>query len=259
MEGCSLLSFDLLLIIGIDDKRQERTVNAGRRLDNIGNILLAAFSLAVDAFFAAAFGMLSQVEIAPVSDALQFRPAHREKILDVIAVLGIVGKIVLAVMAQAKVFLLDTQFGIPLQPLLDQVIKPLLIGSGLNEVLHLHVLKFPGPEDEVAGGDFIAEGLAYLADAQRQLFTGSSDHVLKVNKYALGSLGPEIDNACTFLYRTHKGLEHQVEHARLGQPAPTLGTLLALHCISTPPQVAGLALHQGIREIINVAAGGPYS
>jgi hypothetical protein len=38
-----------------------------------------------------------------------------------------------------------------------------------------------------------------------------------------------------------------------------LGTLLALYCISTPPQVAGLALYQRVCEVINVAAGGPNS
>jgi len=64
--------------------------------------------------------MLSQVEIAPVGDTLQLRPAHREKILNVIAILGIVSKLVFAVLAQPKVFLLDTQFDVPLKPLLDQ-------------------------------------------------------------------------------------------------------------------------------------------
>ena len=59
------------------------------------------------------------------------------------------------------------------------VVEPLQIGAGLAEELQLHLLELPGTEDEVAGGDFIAEGLADLADAEGQLLAGGTLHILR--------------------------------------------------------------------------------
>ena len=51
----------------------------------------------------------------------------------------------------------------------DPVLVPLLVGAGLDEELHLHLLELAGAEDEVARRDLVAERLADLADAERRL------------------------------------------------------------------------------------------
>ena len=40
---------------------------------------------------------------------------------------------------------------------------------GVAEPLHLHLLELAAAVDEVAGGDLVAEGLADLGDAERDL------------------------------------------------------------------------------------------
>ena len=56
---------------------------------------------------------------------------------------------------------------------------------GLDEKLDFHLLELAGAKGEVAGGDFVAESLANLTDAEGQFFAGGGLHVLKVDEYAL--------------------------------------------------------------------------
>ena len=97
------------------------------------------------------------------------------------------------------------------QPLLERrgrgVARP-------HEVLHLHLLELAHPEHEVAGADLVAEALADLGDAERDLLAARLLHVLEVDVRALGRLGPEVDDRGLVLDRAHERLEHQVEAAR---------------------------------------------
>ena len=93
---------------------------------------------------------------------------------------------------------------------------PLRGGLGFDEELHLHLFELAGAEDEVAGGDLVAETLADLADAERRLLARTGDHIGEVDEDALSGLGPQIMHALLALDRTEVGLEHHVEFARLG-------------------------------------------
>ena len=48
-------------------------------------------------------------------------------------------------------------------------------GAGLDEVLHLHLLELASAEDEVPDGDLVAEALADLRDAERELLADRLD------------------------------------------------------------------------------------
>src|SRR3972149_5435535 len=71
-------------------------------------------------------------------------------------------------------------------------------------------------EDEVPRGDLVAERLADLGDAERDLLPGGPLHVQEVDVDPLGGLGPQVDGRGRILHRPHEGLEHEVEHAGLG-------------------------------------------
>ncbi len=58
--------------------------------------------------------------------------------------------------------------------------EPLEFGAGLDEELQFHLLELAGPEDEVAGGDLVSEGLADLADPERDLPAGGALDVPEV-------------------------------------------------------------------------------
>lgn len=100
-------------------------------------------------------------------------------------------------------------------------------GRRLDEELHLHLLELAGAEDEVAGGDLVAEALADLADAERRLLAGRRHNVGKVDEDALRGFRPQIVQPLLGLDRSKVGLEHHVEFARLGPLAGLAGVRVA--------------------------------
>src|SRR6202020_501051 len=91
--------------------------------------------------------------------------------------------------------------GPPGEPVVDPVLEPLLVGARLDEELHLHLLELAGAEDEVARRDLVAERLADLADAERDLLAAGRLHVLVVDEDALGGLRAEERKAALVFYR----------------------------------------------------------
>ena len=219
--------------------------------------------------------VLLQVEVRPVGDPLHLgEPAEGEVVLDVHRPLGVVGELLLRVLADVQLLLGDAEAQPPVEPLLDPAIVPLLVAAGEDEVLDLHLLELAVAEDKVAGGDLIAERLADLGDAERQLAAGGGEHVVEVDEDALGGLRAQIGDGGIVLHRPHVSLEHQVEHARVGQLAPALRAgdaadvhgvavdalrfVLALRqLVGAEAVLAGLAVHHRVGEGVDVAAGLP--
>ena len=159
-------------------------------------------------------GVRGEVEVRAVGDALQLAPllaGETEAVLDVDGALGVVGELLLGVLVLAQVVAVDAQVDIPVGALVDPVLVQLLVGAGLDEVLHLHLLELARAEDEVAGRDLVAEALAHLADTERGLASRRGLHVEEVDEDALRRLGPQVVQPLLGLDRTEVGLEHHVE------------------------------------------------
>ena len=115
--------------------------------------------------------MARQVEVAAVVDALELLPAEREAVLDVDGLLRVVGQLVRGVLAQPQ----PRRASTPKRSYhasrrgSHSSKAAAAAGLGADEVLHLHLLELAHPEDEVAGRDLVAERLADLGDAERQL------------------------------------------------------------------------------------------
>ena len=82
---------------------------------------------------------------------------------------------------------------------------PGLVGAGLDEELHLHLLELAGAEDEVARRDLVAERLADLPDAERRLAARRGQHVRVVDEDALRGLGPQVGQPGLVLDRAEVG------------------------------------------------------
>src|SRR5215207_3211920 len=113
----------------------------------------------------------------------------------------------------------DAELGVPAQPLLHPVLVPLAGVRRGDEELHLHLLELEGPEDEVAGSDLVAEGLADLGDAERRLLARELQDVLEVDEDPLGRLGAQVGVVGIVVHRADVRLEHQSELARLREAA----------------------------------------
>ncbi len=160
----------------------------------------------------------------------------------------------------------DAQVRVPAHPRLQPVVEPTGGLGGRHEELHLHLLELAHAEDEVAGSDLVAEGLADLGDPERRLLPGELQDVLEVDEDALGGLGAQVGHGALVLHRAQVRLEHQVELARLGEVAAALGALelalgLRLAQVVLAPAALALAeaLDQRIGEPLQVARGLPDS
>ncbi len=80
------------------------------------------------------------------------------------------------------------------------------LGGG-HEELHLHLLELARAEDEVAGGDLVAEALADLGDAEGGLLAPELEVVLEVQEDPLGGLGPQVDGRALLPDGPDRGLE----------------------------------------------------
>src|SRR5207245_3150673 len=114
----------------------------------------------------------------------------------------------------------------PAPSLVDPVAVALGCLCRRHEVLHLHLLEFARPEEEVSRCDLVPKGLADLRDAERRLAACELGDVLEVDEDALCGLGPEVDLRPGLLDRPDASLEHQVEVPCLGEVA--VGSLTRL-------------------------------
>ena len=213
------LALDDFLVVGVDEERERRAVGAGGRLDHVRHVALAAALVEVLELLARELGVLGEVEVAAVGDALELRPADREEVLDVARAGGVVRELVGVVRAQAQVVGADAELDVPALALAEPVLEPLLRLGRRHEELHLHLLELARAEDEVAGRDLVAERLADLGDPERRLLARELQHVLEVDEDALRGLRAQVGGRAGLLDGADRRLEHQVEVARLGQVA----------------------------------------
>ncbi|MPM15576.1 hypothetical protein SDC9_61947 [bioreactor metagenome] len=270
----------LVLDVRVGEEGHQRAGQAGRRLDDVRRVVLTLGLVEVLQDGAGVLGVGAQVEVGAVGHALQLAPVgalETEPVLDVDGALRVVGELLLGVLVEPQVGRVDAELDVPLVAVVDPVLVPLLVGPRLDEELHLHLLELAGAEDEVAGGDLVAEGLAHLADTERRLLARRGHHVLEVDEDALGGLGAQVVQAGLILDRAEIGLQHHVEVPRLGplalDPAVgavdlgqchlvgigdvMLGGVVLLQVVGPQPLVAGEALGERVGEHPHVTGGHP--
>ena len=206
-------------VVGVAQQRQHRPAEARGGLDHVRDVALAGLRVLPLELLARELRVLGEVEVAAVGDALELAPGAGVEVLDVARPGGVVRELLLGVRPQAQVLAPDAQPRVPVQALLAPVLVPLLGLVGRDEELHLHLLELERAEDEVRGRDLVAERLADLRDAERRLLAREAQRRLEVQEDALRGLGAQEDGRALLLHRPDRGLEHQVERARLGQVA----------------------------------------
>ena len=86
-----------------------------------------------------------------------------------------------------------------------------VVGAFLAEELMFHLFKLNRSENEVAGGDFVAERFTYLRDTERDFCSRRSLYVQKVDEFALSRFGAEVNFVLTFFRNPARGFKHKVE------------------------------------------------
>ena len=216
----ALLAAHLLLVVRVDEQRDEDAVGAHRGLDDVGDVALVGLGVEVREVAPAVLHVRLQVEVGAIGDSLELAPSERVPVLDVAGGGAVVRQLLLRVRAEAEIRLAHAHVvDVPAEPFRAPVLVQLAVGPGLAEVLHLHQLELAQAEDEVARGDLVAKSLALLGDAEGQAAPRRVDHVGEVDEHALRGLGTEPDLRGVLLDRTDEGLEHEVELPRRGERA----------------------------------------
>src|SRR5699024_11101078 len=83
----------------------------------------------------------------------------------------------------------------PVLCLVDPGVEPGVSFSRWDKELDFHLFEFTGTENEVARGDFVAEGFTDLADTKGWFLTRGIHHVQEVQVHALGGLGAQVVQA----------------------------------------------------------------
>src|ERR1700677_1691968 len=212
----------LVLGVRVEQEHQRAAVDAGRGLDHVRDEPLARLLVQVGQVLPGRLRVGGQVEVGAIGDALELAPLGADEVklvLDVDRALGVVRQLLFRMLVRPQVLRADTQVGVRGHAGVDPVLMPVLVGAGLDEELHLHLLELAGPEDEVARGDLVAERLADLPDAERDLLPRGLQHVLEVDEDALGGLRAQVGEPGLVLDRAQVRTQQPVEHARLGEGA----------------------------------------
>src|SRR5688500_18067136 len=162
----------------------------------------------------------------------------------------------------------ESQALMPFHSLLLPVLKPFLVGAGLDEELHLHLLELTRPENEISGRNLVSEGLADLCDAERNSLACGLLDIQEVHVRALRRFGTQVDRRRAVLNRAHECLEHEVELARraegslhsaggalrIGRAGCSLDRLI----VGPKALFAVAAVNEGIDESADVSARFPH-
>ena len=206
-------------MVGLDEEGHEGTGEARGGLDDVGGPAFLSVRVEVVELRAGGLGVDAQVVVGAVGDALELAPLaalEAEAVFQVDGALGVVRELLLGVLVLAQVLRVDAEVDVPGLAVVDPVLVPFLIGAGFAEKLEFHLLELAGTEDEVAGRDLVAEGLADLADAERRLLARGVHDVRVVDEDALGGFGAQVVQAGLVVDGAQVGLEQAGEGAGLG-------------------------------------------
>src|SRR3990172_2591929 len=120
-------------------------------------------------------------------------------------------------LAKTQAALRQPQARVPGHPPVAPEFVPLSRRVGVAEEFDLHLLEFARAEREIPRRNFVAEALADLRDAERNLHARTIEHVLEIDENALGRFGPQERRVFLAAHRADDRLEHQVELSRLGE------------------------------------------
>ena len=154
-----------------------------------------------------------QVEVGAGVYALHLLETKREAELDVGGCVGVVGQ--LLVVMETIVVVAETECPVPPHAGLLPLREPCELFARTYEELHLHLFEFAHAKDELPCDDFVAESLADLCDAERNLHAARLLHVEEIDEDALCRFGSQIDGVRSVGHRTYLRIEHQVELAYL--------------------------------------------
>ena len=251
---------DLFLVISINQKRQGSAVTAAGRFNNIRIKFFIGHRIAIHKILAGELRVLFEVVVGTIGNALKFRPAKREEILDIGAARRVMRQLVVGMRPQAQLVLGHAQIEIPLQTGLDPVFVTFRGLFGPAEIFDFHLLEFAGAERKIARSNFVTERFADLTDTKRQFAVGGIHNIGKVDKNPLRGFGAHVDRGAGVFHGSQRCPEHKIESTRFGESsaaAPRTFAVFDMIRTQTTSAFGIPAVHQHIGKIGRVTRSFP--
>ena len=208
-DGTYFAAFEFFFLVRFAKDSQHESVGADGVFHDVGDILLVGDGVEVIHILARIFLVAGEVVIGAVVDAVEFRPADREEVLDIAGRFRVMREFV--VIFEAQVFFLEAEAEQEVFGSLFIFFVVLKIGAFFAEPLVFHLFELDGAENEVSGGDFVAERFADLRDAERHFCARGALNVQKVYEFALRGFGAQVDFILALVGDAAGCFEHKVE------------------------------------------------
>jgi len=153
--------------------------------------------------------VVAQVKIGAGVNTLNFLEAKWELELDIGGCIGVMRK--LFMLMEPVLSIAETHGLVPAHPLIEPVLEPFHLLTGLNKKLHFHLFKFTHTKNELPGNNFVPEGLANLGNTKGDFHPAGFLDVQVVNEYPLGGLRTQVYGVCLIADGTQLGFKHQVK------------------------------------------------
>lgn len=192
LENSAVVAFFVFFYgVSIAEDGEEEPAEAHRSLKNPRDVFFAGYWVSIMKISTGEFLMLRQIVVATVVDTHELIvAATRVVVFNIPSVFGVEDEVF--VLVPVEVFLFDTEAKEPVPLFLFDAFVVVFVFARFDEILRVGLLEFTAAEEEVAWGDFVAEGFADLGDTEGNFDATSIDDILKVEINTLAGFARKI-------------------------------------------------------------------
>ena len=192
LENSAVVAFFVFFYcVSITEDGKEEPAEAHRSFENPRDVFFVSYGVGIVKVGTREFFVLREVVIAAVVNAHELIVAATWVVVfNIPSVFGVEDEVF--VLVPVKVLFFDTEAKEPVPLFLLDALVVVFVFARFDEILRVGLFEFAAAEEEVAGGDFVAEGFADLGNTKRYLDTASIDDILKVEINTLAGFARKI-------------------------------------------------------------------
>ena len=189
--GAVVAFFVFFYSVGITKNSKEEPAETHRGFKNPRDVFFASYGVGIVEVGTREFFVLREVVIATVVNTHELIVATTWiVVLNIPSVFGVEDEVFVLVPVEVLFFDAETEEPVPL--FFFDALVVVFVFARFDEILRVGLFELAAAEEEVARGDFVAEGFTDLGNTERYLDAASIDDILKVEIDTLASFARKI-------------------------------------------------------------------
>ena len=190
-DGAVVAFFVFFYGVSIAEDGKEEPAETHRSLENPRDVFFVSYGVGIMEVGAGEFLVLREVVITTVVNTHELIVAATwVVILNIPSVFGVEDEVF--VLVPVKVLFFDTETEEPVPLFFFDTLVVVFVFARFDEILRVGLFELAAAEEEVARGDFVAEGFADLGDTEGDFDAASIDDVLKIEIDTLAGFARKI-------------------------------------------------------------------